>query len=160
AYAAGIDSPFFRARADYPNRALSVFERLALYGVVVVGCARKAVFENEGMNADAVEPFSDVGALRAPDELLVAASRRDDDRGAGCLSGRGKVDFNRRVVDIADRVDALARLNIGRNGGLLLVHTLESRGSLRPQIDYLRLLRADGRDQHKQTECPDHTGVS
>src|SRR5262249_58498829 len=53
-----------------------------------------------------------------------------------------------------------ARLNIGRNGGLLLVHTLESRGSLRPQIDYLRLLRADGRDQHKQTECPDHTGVS
>jgi hypothetical protein len=53
---------------------------------------------------------------------------------------RCQVDLYRWIVDVANRVDALAWLALGERWSPF-VRTLRCGCSLRPQIDYLRLLR-------------------
>jgi hypothetical protein len=77
--------------------------------VVVAGSKCEAVLQDEGGDAEVVEPLRDLSALDIVHQLAVAAARTDDGgRPRGLLAGR-EVDRDRGVVDVGDLVVA-ARL--------------------------------------------------
>jgi hypothetical protein len=75
-------------------------------GLRVVSVAAQAIPQDDGVDAVVVEEGYEIGALRADVESVVPAARGQDRRSACVEPGIDRVDFNGRVVDVDDAVDA------------------------------------------------------
>ena len=78
---AWIDVEICGVRADEGECALGVFKGFVRFWIRTrVG---NAVFENQTGNVEAVEPLADLGTFEVDGENAIAASREDNDGGAG-----------------------------------------------------------------------------
>ncbi len=75
-------------------------------GLRVVAVAAEAVAQDDGVDAVVVEEWHEIRALAADVEGVVSAAGDQDDGGAGIDAAIDRVDFDRRVVNIDDAVDA------------------------------------------------------
>ncbi len=101
----GIEMPFGGARSNEADGALDVFQ---FDGVMIFGA--EAVFENEAVDADGVEPLGD-GFSFVGGEMHVGAAGANDECGAGGGTLRGEEGSQRRDIGI---IGALG------SGGVLL----------------------------------------
>ena len=113
-----VEGPFFRAGADEADglKAVSGGERFELLdaafgdaGSVLIGIAGadEAVLENEGGDADGVEPVRDFDAFVVDGEPAETSSGADDDGGAGSAGGIREKDLQRRNGHVGDAAETV-----------------------------------------------------
>ena len=118
-----IDTPFVGTGADEADGALGVGVGMDLDLIRRTFFTSESVFKDEGGNANAVEPFGDVGALGVYGQEAMCTARRDDHCCAGSRA-LGEIDEKRWIVNAGD-VRGVSGLAGGRMTSGLLARASE-----------------------------------
>ena len=98
--AVGIEVPFGSVSTGDAHGLLRVFEIASVFGVMLL--ERDAVFDEDAVDADGVEPGADLGAFEIVGEDAVASAGEDNDGGAGVVvCGRG-IEGQGGIADVGE----------------------------------------------------------